>query len=88
MWGSRRPAAPSQPMTYVNQIRLTVGNTHNLLTKRLYEYIHRAAKRIRESEVSVFYCRQGQFICADHTLFKVSAVLAPAADIAEASFRS
>lgn len=60
-------------MTYVNQIHLMVSNAHNLLTKRLYEYIHRATERIRESEVSIFYLCEGQFICADDTLLKVYA---------------
>lgn len=60
-------------MTYVNHIHLTVSNAHNLLTKRLYEYIHRATKRIGESEVSVFCLREGQFICTDDTLLKVYA---------------
>lgn len=41
-----------------------VSNAHNLLTKRL---------RIRESEVSIFYLCEGQFICTDDTLLKVYA---------------
>lgn len=60
MWSWRRPAPPSRPMTYVNPIRLTVRNAHKLLTKRLYEYIHRTTKEIIESEVNIFYHHEGQ----------------------------
>lgn len=53
VWGQacrgfwRRPAALSRPMTYVNQTHLTVSNAHILITKKLYEYIHKANKKNR-----------------------------------------
>lgn len=68
-----------------------MSNAHNLLTKRLYKYIHRKTKRVGESEMGIFCLHEGQFICTDDMqgwlFFALSAqgwcYLAAVADIAK-----